>query len=443
MKIIIIGAQAAGASAAAKAKRTNPEAIVRIYEKSEIVSFGACGLPYFVGDQFKDPNEMISRTPEQFQKSGVEIRILHEVIAIDVDTRTIKIKDLQTDIIFEDTFDKLLFAVGASPVIPPIKNCRIKNVFTLKSLHDGLCIKEIVNTPAIKQIVIIGAGYIGLETAEELTNLGKEVRVIQLDKRVLPDAFDSEATNILEEELQQHCFLHVDEKVEALIGQEQVEAVVTNKGTYSADLVIIATGVNPNHSLYQELNIEMLANGAIITDSYGQTSLADIYAAGDCVALNHRVSQRPVYIPLATGANKLGRIAGENLAGGHSEFPGTLGTSAIRVFEIEAARTGITETEAIKYDIPYDTVIIKDKNHSNYVTGQADVTLKLIYHARTRVLLGGQIAGGRGSASKADILAMAIWQKAEIDELAMIDFLYAPPFSRPWSILNIAGSNAK
>ncbi|OCG14011.1 CoA-disulfide reductase [Gilliamella sp. App6-5] len=443
MKIIIIGAQAAGASAAAKAKRMNPEATIRIYEKSNIVSFGACGLPYFIGNHFTDANEMISRTPEQFQKDGIEIKTLHEVMAIDVNQKKLTIKDHNTGHCFDDNYDKLLLAVGASPIMPAFKNGQLKNMFTLRDLHDGLAIKHLLSDQNTQNVIVVGAGYIGLEIAESLVALQKKVKLIQLDDRILVDAFDEQITDLIEENIKQHCDLHLQERVLGFEGSHSVTHVITDKGRYPADIVIIATGVKPNSDIYKDLGINTLENGAIMTNSLGQTNIADIYAAGDCVALYHKVSHSMVYIPLATGANKLGKIVGENLGGGHCEYPGTIGTSALKVFDIEAGRTGLTENEAQKAAIPYKTVIVKDKNHSNYVAGQTSVTAKLIYHADTRVILGGQIAGGQGAVLRVNTLATAIWANMKIDELAMMDFLYAPPFSRPWDILNIAGSIAK
>ncbi|MBI0157038.1 CoA-disulfide reductase [Gilliamella sp. M0364] len=443
MKIIIIGAQAAGASAAAKARRKDPNATIRIYEKSDIVSFGACGLPYFIGNHFQDENEMISRTPNQFAKDGIEIKTLHEVIAIDAKLKKITVKDLNTNNCFDDDYDKLLIAVGAAPIIPPLENHQLENIFTLRDIYDGLAIKNALTNPQNTNVVVIGAGYIGLEVTESLVALNKNVKLIQLDERVLVDAFDPELTEIIEENLKQHCDLHLQERVQGFEGVQKVTHVITDKAKYAADIVIIATGVKPNSKVYKDLELETLSNGAIVIDSYGKTNIADIYAAGDCVALYHRVSQSMTYIPLATGANKLGKVVGDNLAGGNNQFPGTLGTSALKVFDIEAGRTGLTEQQAIKAGIPYKTVIVKDKNHSNYVAGQTGIIAKLIYHAETRILLGGQIAGGNGAALRTNSLATAIWANMKIDELAMMDFLYAPPFSRPWDILNIAGGIAK
>jgi len=445
MKIIIIGAEAAGASAAAKARRLAPEAEIIVYEKSDIVSFGACGLPYFIGDNFSDPNFMISRTVKQFDTSGITIKIKHEAVAIDPQSQTVIVRNLETDETSKEQYDRLLIATGAAAITPPIRNLPLKNVFTLKSMADGLALKQAVQLDANKEVVIIGAGFIGLEVAEAMVKIGKKVRIIQLDERVLPDVFDKEITDIFEQELAAAGIaVHVAESVTAMQGSTQVTGVVTNKGKeYPADLVVLAAGVRPNTAFLQNTGIAMSKNGAIIIDEHGQTNIENIYAAGDCALVRHLISNENVYIPLATTANKVGKIVGENMAGKGSRFPGTLGTAAIRVMELEAGRTGLTEREAAKLGYPYKTVFIRDKNHSNYLPGQSDIFVKLIYDQENKRLLGGQVAGKYGSALRANVLATAIWNGMTVTELGMLDLFYAPPFSRPWDALNIAANAAK
>ena len=444
MRIVIIGAEAAGASAAAKAKRLLPDAEIIVYEKSVIVSFGACGLPYFVGDSFDDPDFMISRTVEQFTNSGITVKIKHEVLAVDAEAKTITVKNLDSGETFTQSYDRLLIATGAAAVKPPIANLNLQNVFTLKSMADGLMLKQAAHQDKIKDVVIIGAGFIGLELAEAMIKLGKRVRILQLDERVMHDFFDQEITDIFEKELTAAgTVVQVSETVTALQGDISVTGVVTDKGEYPADLVVVAVGVKPNTAFLQNTGITMLKNGAIAIDGHGQTSLPDIYAAGDCASVWHLVKRENVYIPLATTANKIGKIIGENLGGGDAIFPGTLGTAAIRVMELEAGRTGLTEKEAAKAGLPYKTVFIRDKNHSNYLPGQSDIFVKLVYHKETRVLLGGQVAGNYGSALRANVLAAAVWNGMTVDQLGMMDLFYAPPFSRPWDALNIAANAAK
>jgi NADPH-dependent 2,4-dienoyl-CoA reductase/sulfur reductase-like enzyme len=444
MKIIIIGAEAAGASAAAKAKRMAPDAEIIVYEKSDVISFGACGLPYFVGDYFSDPGFMVSRTVEQFEHSGITVKIRHEVLSVEPATKTVTVKNLATGELQAQQYDRLLIASGAAAIIPPIENLQLKNVFTLKSMADGLALKQAAQLEGKKNVVIIGAGFIGLEVAEAMVKLGKNVRIIQLDERVMPDFFDKEITDIFEKELSAAgVAVHLSESVKALQGAVQVAHVITDKGEYPADLVVLAVGVKPNTSFLQNTGIDLLRNGAIRIDAYGQTNLPDVYAAGDCACVYHLLKNEYVYIPLATTANKIGKVAGENLLGNKTAFPGTLGTAAIKTIEVEAGRTGLTEQEAVKAGIPYKIVFIRDKNHSNYLPGQADIFVKLVYHQDTRKLLGGQVAGSYGSALRADVLAVAIWNGMTVDQLGMLDLFYAPPFSRPWDAINIAANAAK
>ncbi|EQB86451.1 hypothetical protein M918_14250 [Clostridium sp. BL8] len=321
MRIIIIGGVAAGMSAAAKAKRIDKNADIVVYERTEVVSWGACGLPYFIGDFFTDPKVMIARTKEEFEESGIEVNIKHEVLNVNINNKTLKVLDLTTGKEFEDNYDKLMIATGASPVIPPIENVKLENVFTLKEYEDGIAIKEQLKKEEIKNIVIIGAGYIGIEAAEAMKKLEKNCRLIQLDARVLPDSFDKEITDIMEEALINHGVeLHLKEMVKQLKGEKKVTEVITDKGRYPADLVIICTGVRPNTGFLKDTGIEMLKNGALIIDQFGETSVKDIYAAGDCASVYHIVRKDNIYIPLATTANKIGRIVGENLAGQKNRF---------------------------------------------------------------------------------------------------------------------------
>ena len=447
MKIIIIGGVAAGMSAAAKASRLDKNAEIVIYERTEIVSWGACGLPYYVGDFYEDPNNMIARPVEKFIEAGMNIKIKHEVIGIDIEKKEITIKNLATKEIFNDGYDKLMIATGAHAIMPPIKNISSKGVYTLKDYTDGIILKEEMMKEEHQDIIVVGAGYIGIEIVEAAKNLGKRnVRLIQLGDRVLLESFDKEITDIMEEEIRSHegVELHLEEIVEEIIEENgKVIGIKTNKGKYKADLVIVATGVRPNTSFLKETGIEMLPNGALIIDKHGKTSIDSIYSAGDCATVYHIVRDENVYIPLATTANKIGRVVGENLAGVETEFKGTLGSAAIKVLDVEAGRTGITEGEAIKKGINYKTAFVKDKNQTNYYPGREDIFVKIVYDADTRILLGAQIAGKKGAVLRVDALAIAIYSKLTVDEIGMMDFCYAPPFARTWDVMNVAGNVAK
>lgn len=447
MKIIIVGGVAAGMSAAAKAERLNKEAEIVVYEKTEIVSWGACGLPYYVGDFYQDPNNMIARPVEKFIEAGMNIKIRHEVIGVDTEKKEITVKNLTTGEIFKDTYDKLMISTGAHAIMPPIKNLTAEGVHTLKDYTDGITLKEEMMKEENQEIIIVGAGYIGIEVVEAAKHLGKRnVRLIQLGDRVLMESFDKEITDVMEAEIRNHegVHLHLEETVLEVIEKDgKAVGVKTNKGEYKADLIVIATGVKPNTAFLKDTEIEMLPNGALIIDKHGKTSIDSIYSAGDCATVYHLVRKENVFIPLATTANKIGRVVGENLAGVPTEFKGTLGSAAVKVMDLEAGRTGVTEREAANMGINYKTVFVKDKNQTNYYPGQEDIYIKLIYNKDTRVLLGAQVAGKKGAVLRVDALAAAIYSEMTVEEIGMMDFCYAPPFARTWDVMNVAGNVAK
>ena len=444
MKVIIIGGVAAGMSAAAKFKRLSPNDDVIVYEKGDIVSFGACGLPYYVGGFFEDSQEMIARTPEQFRESGVEIHTKHEVIDVDFSNKKVKVKNLITDEILEENYDKLMIASGARAIIPPIKNIDLENVVTLKSMDDGDKLRELMAKDEYKKVAIIGAGFIGLEAVEAAKHRGKEVTVIQLQDRVLQEVFDKDITDLLEDELRDSGVnLLLNETVVELIGDEKVYKVKTNKRELETDIVILATGVKPNTDFLNSDEIEMIRNGAIVVDQYGRTSVEDVYSAGDCATINNLITGKPVYVPLATGANKLGRIVGENLAGQNNSFQGSMASSCIKVMNMEAARTGLSEKEVKDLGFDYKTKFITDMNQTSYYPGRERIYVKLIYDAHTKVILGGQVAGYKDAVQRCNVLAACIYAKMTTDQLGMLDLCYSPPFARTWDVLNVAGNVSK
>ena len=444
MKVIIIGGIAAGMSAAAKFKRLSPKDDVVVYEKGDIVSFGACGLPYYVGDFFDDSREMIARTPEEFRESGVEIHTKHEVIDVDFSSKKLKVKNLITNEILEESYDKLMIASGARAIIPPIKNIDLENVVTLKSMDDGNKLRELMANDEYKKVAIIGAGFIGLEAVEAAKHREKEVTVIQLQDRVLQEVFDKDITDLLEEELRESGVnLLLSETVVELIGDGKVSKVKTNKREIDADIVILATGVKPNTDFLKADEIKMLRNGAIVVDSYGRTSVDDVYSAGDCATINNLITGKEAYVPLATGANKLGRIVGENLAGQNNSFQGSMASSCIKVMNMEAARTGLSEKEVKDLGFDYKTKFITDMNQTSYYPGRERIYVKLIYDAHTKVILGGQVAGYKDAVQRCNVLAACIYAKMTTDQLGMLDLCYSPPFSRTWDVLNVAGNVSK
>lgn len=443
MKVVIIGAVAAGMSAAAKLKRIKPDYEVVVYEKTDIVSFGACGLPYYVGGFFNDPNMMIAREKSKFIESGIDLKTFKEVIDVDTLEKTLTIKDALSGEIFIDNYDKLMIATGASSIMPSLDKS-YDNLTTLKDMNDGIKLKELISKEENKNIVIIGAGFIGIETIEAAKKLNKNIHLIGRSNRILSKVFDKEITDLLEEELRKNnIHLHLNETIQKYIGEENITKVITNKSEIDCDIVVMAIGVKPNTSFLENTNIKMLSNGAIIVDECGRTSVEDIYAAGDCATIKNLVTNEDMYVPLATGANKLGRIVGENLGGINSYYPGSLASSCIKVLDMEAAVTGLTEERAKALNLDFKTKCITNYNQTHYYPGREKLLIKLIYDAKTKVILGGQIAGYKDAVQRANVLATAITAKMTTEQLGMLDLCYAPPFATTWDALNVAGNVSK
>lgn len=444
MKVVIIGGIAAGMSAAAKLRRMKPDAEVILFERENYISFGACGLPYYIGNFFDDHERMLVRTPQQAKEMGIDLRLQHEVLKVDPKQHTVSGINLVNGESFMESYDKLMVATGASAIVPPIQNLELNSVFILRNLEDGKKIKELLKKPEIKKVGIIGAGFIGLEVVEAVMNLGKEATVFQLEERILQNVFDKEVTDLLEEELRlAGVNLYLNANVTALEGTVKVKAIITQQDRVEVDAVIIATGVRPNTAFLKDTGIKMLGNGALVVNQEGETSIPGIYAAGDCALVPHLLKEEPTYLPLATNANKMGRIVGENLAGAHEVFDGTLGSSCLKVLHMEAGRTGLTEQEARALGRTIKTVFITDKNHTDYYPGQEKLSIKLIYDADTKVILGGQTVGRSDAVQRTNVIAAAIYAKMTTKQLGMLDLCYAPPFARTWDVLNIAANAAK
>ena len=444
-KIIIIGGVAAGMSAAAKARRLDKEAVITVYEKTDVVSWGACGMPYYVGGFYESPNTMIARTAEATIKSGIDLKVKHEVLKIDPNNKKVLVKDLVNNKEFEDNYDSLLIATGAKSIIPNIANINIGNVSTLKEFNDSIDMREKMKDNNIKNVIVLGAGFIAIEAAHALKHIGKNVTIIQRSDRVFGNKFDKEFSDMLIEHIKENVDLHLNEKVMSLEADDNnnVKAVVTDKGKYDADYVVVAIGVVPNSDLAKDAGIKLMDNGAIFVDREGKTNIDSIYAAGDCASIYSKVLDNQTYAALATGANKLGRMVASNLVGGHEKFIGSLTSACILAFELEAARTGITEEEAKKNNINYKTVTIKDIDHTHYYPDYQDLHIKLVYMADSRKIIGGQILGKRGAVLRCDVIAACIHAGLTVDELGMLDLCYAPPFARTWDSLNVAGNAAK
>lgn len=443
MKVIVIGGVAAGMSAASKIKRLDKSVEVIVYEKGEHVSYGACGLPYYVSNDNDDWRKMIARTKEQFESQGIKVRLGHEVVKVIPEDKKVVIRNHTTGDLLIDYYDKLMIATGASPVIPKISGTWLKGVYVLKTLEDGMALKEAASKESVKNVVVVGGGYIGIELVEAMVKLNKNVRCIEAADRILTP-FDSEIAEFAAKEITKNGVqLHTSERVEAILGTDYVEGVKTDKGTYEADLVVLAIGVRPSTEFLRDTGILMARNGAIIVDRELRTSIPDIWAAGDCAEVYHRGIEENVYLALGTVANKCGRIAGGNILGRHDKFIGALGSAAIKVLGVSLGRTGMSERDAKRLCIDYSTVIVTANDHPAYYPNPTPITIKLIYEKNTKRILGAQAAGAKGVVLRIDAFAIAIHNRMTTEELGMLDLCYAPPFAGVWDAIHIACNAAK
>lgn len=443
MNILIIGGVAAGMSAAAKAKRTNPESRIVVLEKGRDVSYGACGLPYYISGLVRDAAGLTVRSAGAFRAEGIDVRLEHEALRVDPVRKEVRVRRLQDGTEYVQAYDKLLVAVGASPIVPPIPGRALGNVHLLKTLEDGIRLKKALQKETVRRVAIVGGGYIGMELVEAMVAMGKEVRLIERSERILR-GFDKEITGLVVEEVEgRGVHLHLGETVEALLGDGRVERIKTDQDVYDADVVILSVGIRPNTLFLEETGIDRLPNGAIRINDRMETSLPDIYAAGDCASVRHRVLKEDVYIPLATNANKQGRLVGQNFFGAGLELPGVLGTAAARIIDMKIAKTGVSEAEADDRGWDVGTVFVKANSHAGYCPEVTPIHVKLIYDRKTGRLLGAQTAGEKGAVLRIDTLAACIHNGMSVREIGLLDLCYAPPFAPVWDAIHIAANAAK
>ncbi|WP_313125706.1 FAD-dependent oxidoreductase [Proteiniclasticum ruminis] len=426
MKIRIIGAVAAGTSAAAKARRNSEEAEIIIYEKDTYISYSGCGMPYYIGGEVENGEDLTPRDPKFFKsKYNVDIKTGYEVLHVDAERKILKVQNLETSEVFEDTYDKLILATGARSVVPPIAGVKNKHVFSLRNINDMYRIKEYIDNNSPKQAVIIGTGFIGLEMAENLKHLSMDVTMVELLPQVSP-GLDEDMAILVEEHLAAKGVQVITGKSAKEITENEV--ILSDESKLPGDLVIVATGVRPNVELAKEAGIEIGVTGAIKVNPFMETSVADIYAAGDCIEQYHSITGKPVYRPLGSTANKTGRMAGNNATGGNLEFRGVLGTGIYKIFDLAVAQTGLTEREALKegYEISVSHNI--KPNRPEYMGGK-EMVIKSVADKKDGRLLGVQIIGPEGVDKRVDVFAALITFGAKVQDLVHLDLAYAPPFS--------------
>lgn len=441
MKVVIIGGVAGGATAAARIRRLDEQAEIFVFERSGYISYANCGLPYYIGGVIENPQQLTLQTPESFfSRFRVHMKVHHEVTAIHPERKTVSVKNLESGEIFEESYDKLLLSPGAKPTQPRLPGVGIDKLFTLRTVEDTFRIKEYINNNHPKSAVLAGGGFISLELAENLRELGMDVTIVQRPKQLM-NPFDSDMASFIHSEMRRHGIqLALGHTVEGFAEKEDgVEVLLKEEPSLCADMVVLAIGVTPDTYLAGEAGLELGIKGSILVNDRMETSIPDIYAVGDAVQVKHYVTGQEALISLAGPANRQGRIAADNICGGDSRYPGSQGSSVIKVFDMTAASTGLNETNAKKVGLDVDKVILSPMSHAGYYPGGRLMTMKVVFEKETYRLLGAQIVGYEGVDKRIDVLATAIHTGMKATELKDLDLAYAPPYSSAKDPVNMAG----
>lgn len=437
MKVVVIGCTHAGTAAVKSMLNHNKDIEVNVYERNDNVSFLSCGIALYVGGIVKDVNGLFYSSPEELRQLGANVFMEYNVEAIDYDQKTVTVKNLTTNEISVDSFDKLVLSTGSWPIIPRIPGISSSNVLLSKNFNQA---NEIIEQAKHAQkIVVVGAGYIGVELAEAFELLGKEVVLIDGEERIMPKYLDEEFTYHAQKAFTDNGVkLALGEKVDSFITSNNlVTHIKTNKATYETDLVIMCIGFRPNDTLYKGI-LETTPNGALITNEYMQTSNPDVFACGDNANIIYNPTDEVRYIPLATNAVRMGTLVGLNIKDQHVPYVGTQGTSGIKIYDLNISSTGLTEGVAQQAGIEYETITIHDHNRPEFMPSYDDVLLKLVFEKHTKRLLGGQILSKYDLTAQMNILSLAIQNKMTIEQLAFADFFFQPHYSKPWNLLNTA-----
>ena len=431
MKVLVLGGVAAGTKVAAKLLREDRSCEVTVLTKGKDISYAGCGLPYYVGGVIHEKGELIVNTPEKFAKlTGAKVLTQTEAVAVKPSEHKVEAKDLRTGEVTEYAYDKLVIATGATPFVPPIQGLDLKNVFVMRTPDDAIGLRAAVEAGEIKRAVVAGGGFIGLEVAENLAAKGVKTTVIDFAPHVLPNFLDPELSEYVENRMAEEGIMPMTGvSLEGVEGSGKVEKVLTSKRGMKADALVLAIGIRPNTAFLEGSGIEMF-KGTILTDQYLRTNVEDIYAAGDCAMVTNRQTGKPAWSPMGSTANIAGRILAGNLAGKETAYPGVLGTGVAKLpGGLNTGRTGLTETAARAegYDVVSVITVVDDKAH--YYPGAGLFIVKMTADRATRKLLGVQVLG-KGAVDKVtDIAVTAISLGATVDQLAAMDFAYAPPFS--------------
>ncbi len=435
-KYIVVGGGAAGMSAASRIRRIKKEAEITVFEKGGYVSHAPCGIPYYIEDLIPKSEDLVFYTPEFFrEKRGISVLLYTEVKRVDVEEKEVQVSNGKSTKKY--SWDKLILATGASPFIPPIKGTDLKGIYTLHLIEDGVRFKKVLKKS--KTVAVVGGGYIGLEVTEAICRKEKRVILFEMMPHVLPATFDDDTAKIIQEEVRKNKVeLHLNEKVTEFQGKESVEKVLTEKGEYPVDVVLLSAGVKPNIKLAKEAGLEIGSTGAVKVNKKMETNVAGVYAAGDIAETTNLVTGKKTWVPLAPTANKMGFVAATNAAGGYLEFPGVTGTAITKVFNLFAGRTGLTEKEAKKEGFNVASVMIEAKTKAHYYPNRKPIYVKLVGDMDSKRVLGAQVIGSEEVLGRINVVSLLISNGGTVKDLIFTDLGYAPPTSPVWDPLIIA-----
>ena len=438
-RLVVIGGDAAGMSAASNARRRNDDLEIVALERGTRTSYAACGIPYHVAGEIEDLDSLVARTPQEFRdRQRIDVRTRHEVTAIDTAAGSVEVRDLERERTYSLGYDHLLIGTGARPIRPPFPGIDLPFIRGVQTLDDAAGLVELADADDVDKVVVVGGGYIGLEMAEAFVRWGAECTVVDAAPNVMR-TMDPDMAELIEKAMDRHG---VDLITGVGVAGFEPGKVLLDSGELDADLVVLGIGVTPNGELAAEAGIATGDRGAISVDRLQRTSADGVWAAGDCAESFHRVLNRPVHVALGTVANRQGRVAGINIGGGYASFPGVVGTAITRLCSTEIARTGLSEHEATEAGFDYVIGKVTTKTRAHYFPGADTVTVKVLAERISGRVIGCQIVGGDGAAKRIDTMAAAITAQFTVHDMVNLDLSYAPPFSPVWDPVVLASRQA-
>lgn len=441
MRVIIIGGVAGGATAAARIRRLDEKAEIIIFEKSGYISYANCGLPYYIGGVIEDKEELTLQTPESFwERFNIDVRVQNEALEINPENKTVTVKNLKTGEVYTESYDKLLISTGAKPTRPQMQGIDLDNVFTLRTVEDTYNIKDFVDECKPKSAVVVGGGFIGLEVAENLNEMGVDVTILQRPDHLL-NTLDYDMATLVHSRFRKNGVkLKFGVSVQGFEKAEKgVDVLIKGEEPINADMVLLAIGVTPDSTLAKNAGLDLGIKDSIVVNDRMETSARNIYAVGDAVQVKHSITGDNAVISLAGPANKQGRIAADNICGGDSRYKGSMGSSVIKIFDMTVASTGLTEKLAKASEIDYDKIVLSPMSHAGYYPGGKVMTMKVVFEKSTQRIIGAQIVGFDGVDKRIDVLATAMNFGATASDLKDLDLAYAPPYSSAKDPVNMAG----